>query len=488
MLDENLPTFYLKPSKDSHLSTVYLLQYGNEPDPAYSLRHPDPSTPESKNRFAAALYDPYVPDVVYGEVLIIPEWTQPTLSAEAIRQNNGVTPPPEPILPNRFTIHLYNPDQTVTVHYKQKSWNSPASWSFEMPQHSFREPTGSTLDRSQIDPAAADTTPKLRFSWRKDSKLSKDMTCYLRGKTSAIPETKTKSKEPDITVSIFKSLRELTLYEPNLYRVEMEDFKGLEVVLMLGAITIRDVYFASPKEAFRLSRHNSPAASPTTNSPTGPPPAIATRPPPTRPAPLKTDIPPAPRPQPPPQQLPPPQQPQNNQPPLTKSQEQARREEERRTRKLLEEEEKARRKEEEKARRKRQVEVDKETRRLQRLYGEEERKARAQTPLPTLPERPAPGQHASVPGPSQRPHPRPHPHPHFHPRYNQGPPSVSHGGSRPYLQIPGQMSTASLLTPPPMMGAQPGPKPNLQNKRSSFFGLRRTSEEGKLTKKRSSMF
>ncbi|KAL4932853.1 uncharacterized protein BDV17DRAFT_253931 [Aspergillus undulatus] len=469
MLDESLPTFYLKPSKDTHLLSIYLLQYGNEPEPAYSLRYPDPSSPESRNRFAAALYDPWVPDVVYGEVLIIPEWTQPTLSAEAIRQNGGVSPPPEPILPSRFTIHLYNPDQQVVVHYKPKTWNSPASWSFEMPQHSFREPTGSSLDRVQVDPAAADTTPKLRFSWRKDSKLSKDMTCYLRGKTSALPEAKAKSKEPDITVSIFKSLRELTLYEPNLYRVEMEDFKGLEVVLMLGAITIRDVYFASPKEAFRISRHNSLAASPTTNSPTAPSPV--TNRPPTRPPALATNIPPAPQPA-------PTHQPPNRSPQLTKQQEQARQEEERRTMRLLEEEEKARRKEEEKARRKRQGEVDKETRRLQKLYGEEEKKARAQTP--SLPPRPSVPQ-VQASGPSQRPHPHPHP------RYNQGPPSMSHGGSRPYLQLPGQMSTTTLLTPP-TMGPQSAPKPQLQNKRSSFFGLRRVSDEGKLTKKRSSMF
>ncbi|KAL6229981.1 hypothetical protein BDW75DRAFT_82889 [Aspergillus navahoensis] len=439
MLDENLPTFYLKPVKDSHVSTVYLLQYGNEPEPAYSLRYPEPSSPDSRNRFAVALYDPYVPDVVYGEVLIIPEWTQPTLSAEAIRQNNGVSPPPEPILPTRFTIQLYNPDQQVIVHYKPKSWNSPPSWSFEMPQHSFRVPTGSTLDRIQIDPAAADTTPKLRFSWKKDGKLSKDLTCLLRGKTTAIPETKTKSKEPDITVSIFKGLRELTVYEPNLYRVEMEDFKGLEVVLMLGAITIRDVYFASPKEAFRISRQNSASASPTSNSPTTTPPTKRL---PTNPSGLVTDIPPAPQP-------PPVRSPQ-----LTKQQEQARKEEERRTKRLLEEEEKARRR--------RQAEVDKETLRLQKLYGEEERKARAQTPsLP--PRRPA------------------------HPQYNHSRPPMPHGSSRPYLQLAGQMSTMSLLTPP-VAGPQTAGKTQLQNKRSSFFGLRRVSEDGKLTKKRSSMF
>lgn len=449
--------FYLKPAKDSYLSTVYLQQHGNEPQPAYSLRYPDPSSPDSRNRFAAALYDPYVPDVVYGEVLIIPEWTQPTLSAEAIRQNGGVAPPPEPILPTRFTIRLYNPDQQVIVNYHPKSWNTPASWSFEMPQHSFREPTGSTLDRVRVDPAAADTTPKLRFSWRKDSKLSKDLTCLLRGKTSAIPETKTKSKEPDITVSIFKSLRELTLYEPNLYRVEMEDFKGLEVVLMLGAIVIRDVYFGSLKEALRISKQSSATASPTSNSPTGNSPA-ANRPPRPSPAPLVTDIPPASAPQQPPARV---------SPQVTKQQEQARREE-RRTKKMLEEEEKARRK--------RQAEVDKETRRLQKLYGEEERKARAQTPgLPPRPSAPqAPNGHNG------------HQYQRPHPRYNQGPSRMSHGGSEPYLQVPGQMSTTTLLSPP-VGPPQPAGKP-LHNKRSSFFGFRRASDEGKLSKKRSSMF
>ncbi|KAL3491933.1 hypothetical protein BJX62DRAFT_204083 [Aspergillus germanicus] len=449
MLDENLPTFYLKPgSKDTpHLSQIYLLQYGNEPDPVYACHHPDPSSPESKNRYAAALYDPYVPDVVYGEVLIIPEWTQPTLSADAIRQNGGVPPPPEPILPNKFTVQLYNPDQQIVVNYKPKTWNSPPSWSFEMPQHTFREPTGSSLDRVQLDPAVAGTTPKLRFTWKRDSKLSKDLTCLLRGKTSAIPENKTKSKEPDITVSMLKALRELTLYEPNLYRVEMEDFKGLELVLLLGAITIRDVYFAPPKEAFRISRQNSATASPTSNSPIAPSPTSNRLP--AGSGPLMTDIPPAPQSQP------------VRSPQLTRQQEQLRREEEQRIRKMLDEEEKARQK--------RQAEVDKETRRLQKLYGDEEKQVRLQTP--SLPPRPS----------IQEP---PRPAPRYY-DYNQGPPPVSHGGSRPYMQLPGQMSTMSLLAPPrPQSTANQG----LQTKRSSFFGLRRVSEEGKLTKKRSSMF
>jgi hypothetical protein len=184
--------------------------------------------------------------VLFGEVLIVPEWTQPTMSAEAIRQNGGVAPPPEPMIPSQFTIHLYNPDQDITVRYKPKTWNTQPSWEFEMPQRTFRQPSNSTLDQTQNDPTTSALTPKLRFIWRKNGTLSKDFTCYLCGKTTT-PDGRKKSKEPDITISIFKSLKEITLYEPNLYRVEMEDFKGLEVVLMLGAVVIRDFYFGTLK-------------------------------------------------------------------------------------------------------------------------------------------------------------------------------------------------------------------------------------------------
>ncbi|OJJ50208.1 hypothetical protein ASPZODRAFT_1131971 [Penicilliopsis zonata CBS 506.65] len=220
MLDENLPTFYIKSNVDQkHNRTIYLSQHGNEPEPTYTLCYPDPSSPESKNRYAAGLSDPFVTNVIYGEVLVVPEWTQPTLSAETIRQNGGVQPPPEPILPTQFTIQLYDPDQHITVRYKRKTWNTPATWEFEMPQLTFRQPSNSTLDQTQSDPAAADVTPKLKFSWRKDSKLSKDLVCLLSGKTSNFPEVKgNKNKEPDITISIFQALREITLYEPNLYR------------------------------------------------------------------------------------------------------------------------------------------------------------------------------------------------------------------------------------------------------------------------------
>lgn len=322
--------------------------------------------------------------MLYGEVLIIPEWTQPTLSAEAIRQNGGVPPPPEPIIPSQFAVHLYNPDQEIIVSHKPKTWNSQPSWEFEMPQQSFKQPSNSTLDQVQSGPAASDVTPKLKFVWRKDGSLSKDFACYLSGKTTT-PDGRKKSKEPDITISILKGLREITLYEPNLYRVEMEDFKGLEVVLMLGAVVIRDVFFGPLKDTFNIvsspsaSRTNSATAevpvTPSNN--TKKPAAIANSIPPRQPTgaiPLRDTR---------------PTQNQQNLDPRTKwevdaenarikqQEEAARRErrrkaeeEERKTRKLLEAEQKAQRK--------KQAEVDKETERLKKMYGKEDERSRQQ--------------------------------------------------------------------------------------------------------------
>lgn len=401
------------------------------------------------------------------------------------------------------------------MRYKPKTWNTPATWDFEMPQHTFRQPSSSTLDRTQIDPSVADVTPKLRFSWRKDSKLSKDLACLLSGKTAMGPETKTKSKEPDITISIFKSLREMTLYEPNLYRVEMEDFKGLEVVLLLGAVTIRDVWFASVKDAFRVDHSVRKAAAASASSPAvsggaqkpvqsvqrpvqpvqkpGPTPAAvnghrpqpqpepvtasgalnATRPRPERPEPPRITIPqresrPIPQVQPGPGPGP-------ASGPSPSAEVESRNQELRRQKKHQEADEKAKRK--------RQAEVDKETKRLQRVYGrEEEQVRRSQRPAPQP--RPAPQTRPSYP-----------PRPNLPPR--PAPVPVQTPG--PYLQVPNQHARHSSVQFLPMQHArpnstgmrpaQPPPGTKVQQKKSSFFGLRRSAEDkDKLHKKRSSMF
>ena len=255
MLDENLPTFYIKaPTSDNPLSsTIYLTHNASELNPEYSLRRPDPSLPASRNCYAVALYDSYSPDVLYAEVLVQPEWTQPTLSQAEIRAQNGIPPPPVPIVPKHFTIQLYNPDQQVTVRQVEGKWNSSAYWEFEMPQNTFRRPSGSHLDRTQDDPAASDVTPKIGFKWKRDGKLSRDTSCYLSGKTS--PDGK-RNKEPDIIIAMYKIGKDqnsLTLYQPNMHRVDVEDFKGLEVVLMLGSVVIKDVFQNPSREMFNIS-------------------------------------------------------------------------------------------------------------------------------------------------------------------------------------------------------------------------------------------
>ncbi|KAI9794589.1 MAG: hypothetical protein M1816_004476 [Peltula sp. TS41687] len=241
--------------KLSQNSTLHLTQYGSEPQATYTLRRPDPLLPSSKNCYSIALFDSYNPDILFGEVLVRIEWTQPTLSAAEVRRNGTTVASPEPIIPSDFVIQLYAPDQTIHVKQKAGSWGSSGYWEFELPQHTFRQPSASDLDRSRDDPATTETTPKINFRWKRDGKLSRDLICLLSGKSTDLAGIKKKSgsKEPDIAIALFKHSREITVYEPNLSRVELEDPKGLEVVLLLSAAVIKDVFFGNPKEVFNLS-------------------------------------------------------------------------------------------------------------------------------------------------------------------------------------------------------------------------------------------
>jgi hypothetical protein len=455
----------LKPSSDKprQASTFYYSQYGADYEPAYSLRHPDPESPASKNRYAAALYDAHNPEVLFGEVLLIPEWTQPTQSAEAVRLNGGVPPPPEPILPAEFAIQLYNPDQQITVRQKSGSWGSTPSWEFEMPQQTFRQPSASALDRSQHDPAGSDVTPKITFKWRKDSKLSKDLACFLSGKSTNPDGSKTKNREPDITVAIFKALKEVTLYEPNLQRVEIEDMKGLEVSLLLGAAVIRDVYFGNMKETFNLagtatiSPQTAPAALRLHNSASGALPAssaVTPGSPPRDPRVPPTD----PR----------------SQWEIDAETARLKRladEEERERKRKVEAEQKQIKKmleAEDRERRRKQAEIEKETERLKRMYGKEDQNVR-----PSLPSRHSNQQHYSDP---HVPYHRPHTQHGFHPTSWGALPQLS---QEPHLGVPSQSGFIDSHSDDGH-GHRVKPKKN-------FFGFMHNSED-KLQRKRSSQF
>lgn len=186
-------------------------------------------------------------------MLAKPGWSHPSLSQEEIRKNGGVPPPPEPIFPDQFAIQLYNPETQIIVKEQKSKWSGTQSWEFSIPQTTFRTPSASTLDRTQNDPAADATTPRVNFVWRKEGRYGKDMTCYLTGKsTDLLGKKAKKSKEPDIAVALFTMLKELTIMEPNLYRIEIEDYKGLEVVLLLSAAVIRDMFINNQREAFHI--------------------------------------------------------------------------------------------------------------------------------------------------------------------------------------------------------------------------------------------
>lgn len=471
----------------SHNATIYLSQYGGDAAPAYTLRHPDPASQDSKNRYAAALYDSYNPDVLFGEVLLIPEWTQPTPSADELRRNGGVPPPPQPILPHEFALQLYNPDQQVTVKQHLASWNSASYWDFDMPMQTFRQPSTSALDRTQSDPTASEITPKINFKWKKDGNFSKDMICYLSSKSTNADGSKKKHREPDIPIAYFRHQKEVTIYEPNLSRVDMEDPKGLEVVLLLSAAVIKHVYFGQMREAFNITEASRPVNGAGIRRKSSPIGVLAA---------AKSSAPAS-------QQLPPRKQVRqpasdqqgfpiaDNRPPLrvetlntrppptdprsqweidaetTRLKKQVEHEE--RVRKRAEHAEtkrvKAMLEAEQKEAKRKQAEIDKETERLKREYAQERRRMDQQTPKPQLPLR------YSAPG-YQQPYQRP---PSTQAQYLETPGSYP----QPY-GLPGNPTTSGCFSG----------EPRLRPQRSGFFGLRGQSNEHgqRLSKKPSSVF
>ncbi|USP79638.1 hypothetical protein yc1106_06912 [Curvularia clavata] len=579
MLDENLPTFFLKPSteKIKHQESFYFTQHGSDAEAQYALHHLDPTAPNAKNTYAVALFDSRNPDILYGEVMSKPGWTHPTLSQEEIRKNGGVPPPPQPIYPTEFAIQLYNPDMRVVVSQTTAKWSSTVSWEFSLPQVAFRTPSNSDLDRTLTDPGADINTPRINFAWRKEGRLGKDMTCYMVGKsTDPTGKKAKKSKEGDIAVAMFSGLKELTIMEPNLYRVELEDYKGLEVTLLLGAAVIRDLFFSDLNEQFHISsagarknsgglrarKGSSPLEAPNVTKPVmtpepPPPPAytpsssqylpekaplpdargphISSQPPPpsytnNNNAAKRASLPPLttgasgpsqrPQPQRPVQSLRPtqPAQPlrhsQQRQPGprldprsqweieaetarlkaqveaeereqkrQAEAQRKARRkqeeEQERKTLQFLEQERKQKEREE-KERQRRRAEVDKETERLKKQFGDQSNLFRPSPrpqhhSAPSVPsaahnQRPHPAASRPVPGPVQPPRPQP--------------PRVQVQG--PYLQPPAQHRPAASQSSFFSNGL---PKPVAKAKKS-FWGLRTQSESNaeKLKKKKSSMF
>ncbi|KAL2889706.1 hypothetical protein HOO65_020248 [Ceratocystis lukuohia] len=425
MLDENLPTFRGRQSAENPLNTLYsFTHHGSTPSPEFLLRRPDPTLPEAKNKYAVALADPILNDVIYAEVLITPEWKQ----SSALDGVSGGTTDPTP--PENINLQLYNPDQTVVLRQVPGSWGRGGSWDFELPTVSFKKPTTSQIDREAVaGPAARDLIPRLTFRWKRE-RLSKGMTCYLVGKTEDAGPGRRGTKEPDITVALAEQGRNgetlVALYEPNMRRVELEDRKGFDMLLLLSLEVIRDL-FLNPKDPYNLDGRNGrgrrasqPVAGTALNSH---PPFANTAPDAAEKRaeagqPCKTP--------PPPKGSTPPTTTSSSVRPSTKSktpppirqtqaeidaeterlkamveqEERERQERERLRRKEREREEKRRQEEAERLKREREAEVERETERLRRLYGVEGQDFNQhspirpispledETPTPFLPPRP----------------------------------------------------------------------------------------------------
>ncbi|KAK0388406.1 hypothetical protein NLU13_4650 [Sarocladium strictum] len=259
MLDENLPTYHFQQSTENPLHTILYFTYqGSEPSAEYLIKRPPPS--DSPNQYAFGLFDIQYSHVLYAEILLHPEWSQPTLSAAELRaQGPNNQPPATAITPDGFTIDLYNPDQAVVVKPERSRWGRSDAWEFEVPERSFRTPTASKVDAEVGQELVPELIPKVMFRWKRDSRLSKDMTCYMSGKSVGGK----KNKEPDITVALFRQARHesnVTIYEPNMARVDVEDRKGLEVILLLTAEIIRDLYLVPRSDPFNTA--GAPAPTP----------------------------------------------------------------------------------------------------------------------------------------------------------------------------------------------------------------------------------
>lgn len=178
-------------------------------------------------------------------------------------------------------MSLHNPDSRVTLTQKPSSWASGPYWEFSLPKTSFLEPTGSKLDVDlDVTKRILSTVPLATFRWRKEGGvLSKSsLRCSLihpsnitrldefSGGSASDSHGRKKvsgsgSSEPDITVAIFSNginagksagRGEITIFEPHLNRVEVEDRKGLEVTLVMTAMAIADIYFGDMRTGFNL--------------------------------------------------------------------------------------------------------------------------------------------------------------------------------------------------------------------------------------------
>ncbi|PUU82477.1 hypothetical protein B9Z19DRAFT_1120634 [Tuber borchii] len=253
-LDDGLPIFHLAPqAREPHITTLTFTANGSLPTAAYTKTR----APDIDATYSTTLHDAFVPDILYATVAATPEIIQPQASSP------GAPPPPAKVLlPKEFPLQLYNPDSTVIVTHKHSTLRGNF-WEFSLPKTSFLPPTASRLDAaSAAHRIALAHLPRATFRWRKEGGvLSKSLLrCSLVSPANlGNGPKKAGANEPDIPIATFeglgdkKGMGDITIYQSNLKRVEVEDLKGLEVVLILSAMAIGDMWFCPTNLMFNLT-------------------------------------------------------------------------------------------------------------------------------------------------------------------------------------------------------------------------------------------
>jgi hypothetical protein len=231
--------------KDPSRFTVSFTANGSPDEQIYNITH----STETGNTYSVTYSDAHFPTIAYASVACSLEFPLASPSADA----NA----PKVLLPSEFTVNLFNPDFQVTVEMKHSTLKGNF-WEFSMPKHSFPPPTNSQIDAGYTPPVSE----RLYFRWRKEggvlsrSQLRCSLVSTANTPGSSSRDRKAGAKEPDITLAMYEGVGdkhgrgEFVVYESNFRRVDIEDLKGLDLVMVIGARVINDIWFCPTATTF----------------------------------------------------------------------------------------------------------------------------------------------------------------------------------------------------------------------------------------------
>ncbi|RPA83104.1 hypothetical protein BJ508DRAFT_413758 [Ascobolus immersus RN42] len=282
-LDETLPIYRYQPDRNNPLrTTISFSQNSSVPSPRYVKIHAE-STP---NAYQFSLHDSTFTDQVFAACSAILEPLHGTLNVDTVRKERrkssfgleDSSSSSQFRIPSKATIRLLNPDFdiTLTQHTPSGPFGTPY-WEFALPLIPFSQPTPSLLDRS-----LPQTSELVYFRWKRDSVLSRSTLKCTYHPTPLPGSGKKGADEPDITIALFANWEgssketggvfqgkgELTVFEMNQRRLEIQDWKGLEVALVCTARCLADVWFGgNRRELFQVgaSPVGTPSGGATTN-------------------------------------------------------------------------------------------------------------------------------------------------------------------------------------------------------------------------------